>query len=93
MTVEEEDGSQTTRVYPVTTLPTLLRAHDFNYNLSVGTRSDDSQTKGVFVAGSLDYGFEPATLNLSGILHRQYQGVGVGLSRNMGQMGGIRGQC
>lgn len=91
VTVEEEDGSQTTRVYPVTTLPTLLRAHDFNYNLSVGTRSDDSQTKGVFVAGSLDYGFEPATLNLSGILHRQYQGVGVGLSRNMGKWGALEG--
>lgn len=89
VTVEEEDGSKTVRVYPVTTLPTLLRAGDFNYNLSVGTRNDDSQVKGVFVAGSLDYGFEPVTLNLSTILHRQYQGAGLGISRNMGAWGAL----
>lgn len=89
VTVEEEDGSKTVRVYPVTTLPTLLRAGDFNYNLSVGTRNDDSQVKGVFVAGSLDYGFEPVTLNLATILHRQYQGAGLGISRNMGAWGAL----
>ncbi|ELC8790622.1 PefC/AfrB family outer membrane usher protein [Salmonella enterica] len=89
VTVEEDDGHKTVRVYPVTTLPTLLRAGDFNYNLSVGTRNDDSQVKGVFVAGSLDYGFEPVTLNLASILHRQYQGFGLGLSRNMGAWGAL----
>ncbi|EAA6552179.1 outer membrane usher protein PefC [Salmonella enterica subsp. diarizonae] len=89
VTVEEEDGRRTVRTYPVTTLPTLLRAGDFNYNLSVGTRNDDSQAKGVFVAGSLDYGFAPLTLNLATILHRQYQGAGIGLSRNMGAPGAL----
>lgn len=89
VTVEEEDGSKTVRVYPVTTLPGMLRAGDFNYNLSLGTRNDDSQVKGVFVVGSLDYGFAPLTLNLATILHRQYQGAGVGLSRNMGAWGAL----
>ncbi|EGT3611499.1 outer membrane usher protein PefC [Morganella morganii] len=89
VTVEEEDGSKTERIYPVTTLPTLLRAGDFNYNVSLGTRNDDSQAKGVFVAGSLDYGFEPLTLNLAAILHRQYQGAGIGLTRNMGMLGAL----
>ncbi|EGM6570279.1 PefC/AfrB family outer membrane usher protein [Salmonella enterica] len=89
--VEEEDGSKTVRTYPVTTLPNLLRAGDFNYNLSLGTRDDDSQAKGVFVAGSLDYGFEPVTLNLATILHRQYQGAGVGLTRNLGAFGALEG--
>lgn len=91
VTVEEDNGSKSVRVYPVTTLPTLLRAGDFNYDLSAGTRSDDSQTKGGFLAGGLDYGFEPLTLNLAGILHRQYQGVGAGLSRNMGKWGALEG--
>lgn len=87
--VEEEDGSKTVNVYPVTTLPGMLRAGDFNYNLSLGTRNDDSQAKGVFVAGSLDYGFAPLTLNLATILHRQYQGFGIGFSRDMGAWGAL----
>lgn len=89
VTVEEEDGSRSVKVYPVTTLPNLLRAGEFNYNLSVGTRNDDSQVKGVFVSGSLDYGFAPLTLSLATILHRQYQGLGVGLGRNMGRWGAV----
>lgn len=91
VTVEEEDGSKTVQTYPVTTLPTLMRAGDFNYGLALGTRNDDSQAKGVFLAGSLDYGFEPVTLNLATILHRQYQGAGVGLTRNLGMFGALEG--
>ncbi|ENE8568884.1 fimbria/pilus outer membrane usher protein [Salmonella enterica] len=89
VTVEEEDGSRTVRTYPVTTLPTLLRAGDFNYNLSAGTRSDEGRVKGIFALGSLDYGFAPLTLNLATILHPQYQAAGIGGTRNLGIMGAI----
>lgn len=41
------------------------------------------------MAGSLDYGFEPLTLNLATILHHQYQSAGLGLSRNMGAWGAL----
>lgn len=89
VTVEEEDGSKTVRTYPVNTLPTLLRAGDFNYNLSVGKRDDDSQVKGFFALGSLDYGFAPLTLSLATILHHQYQSAGVGITRDFGEAGAV----
>ncbi|HCM1918892.1 TPA: PefC/AfrB family outer membrane usher protein [Salmonella enterica subsp. salamae serovar 28:r:e,n,z15] len=90
VTVEEEDGSKTVRTYPVNTLPTLLRAGDFNYNLSFGKRdADSSQVKGVFALGSLDYGFAPLTLSLATILHHQYQSMGGGITRDFGEAGAV----
>ena len=38
VTLEDESGHKTERIYPVTTLPTLLRAGDYNYNLALGKK-------------------------------------------------------
>lgn len=89
VTVEEEDGSKTVRVYPVSVSPELLRSGDFDYYFALGERNDDSDVKGGFFAGNVNYGFPSFTLNLATILHRQYQGGGIELSRNMGRFGGL----
>jgi outer membrane usher protein FimD/PapC len=93
VTVEEENGEKTVRTYPVTTLPTLLRSGDFNYNLVVGTRTDGTRrhrdVKGLFTLASLDYGFEPFTLNTALILHKDYQSLGLGLTRDFGLLGAL----
>ncbi|HCR3450460.1 TPA: PefC/AfrB family outer membrane usher protein [Citrobacter werkmanii] len=91
--VEEENGARTVRTYPVTTLPTLLRAGDFNYNVAVGTRADDigrhRDVKGVFTLASLDYGLAPVTLNTAAILHEKYQSLGLGLTKDFGLFGAL----
>lgn len=91
--VEEENGARTVRTYPVTTLPTLLRTGDFNYNVAVGTRADDigrhRDVKGVFTLASLDYGLAPVTLNTAAILHEKYQSLGLGLTKDFGLFGAL----
>lgn len=89
--VEEDGRVKSVRTYPVTTLPTLLRANDFNYNMVVGTKTDNigsnNNTKGIFTLASLDYGFEPVTVNSAFILHSKYQSAGIGLTKDFGIFG------
>ncbi|MEG0210545.1 PefC/AfrB family outer membrane usher protein [Hafnia sp.] len=93
VTIEEENGSKTVRTYPVTTLPTLLRAGDFNYNVVVGERANDigkhQDVKGVFTLASLDYGFDPVTVNSAAIIHEKYQSLGLGLTKDLGLFGAL----
>lgn len=93
VTIEEEDGSKTVRTYPITTLPTLLRAGDFNYNIVAGTREDSEgnsqDVKDIFTMGSLDYGFVPFTLNIATLLHSNYQSAGVGVTKDFGVPGAL----
>lgn len=93
VTIEEEDGSKTVRTYPITTLPTLLRAGDFNYSIAAGTREDregnSHDVKDIFTMGSLDYGFVPFTLNLATIIHSNYQSAGMGVTKDFGLPGAL----
>lgn len=93
VTIEEENGQTIVRTYPVTTIPTLMRSGDFNYNLVIGTRTDESrQSKvlpGTFALASLDYGFTPLTLNAATILHSDYQSLGIGVSKDLGLFGAL----
>lgn len=92
VTVEEENGATTVRRFPVTTLPTLLRAGDFNYNVVTGRRTDsvgNNQLSGIFTLLDGDYGFEPVTLNATSVLHNKYQSAGLGLTKDLGMIGAI----
>lgn len=88
VTVEEENGHKSTRIYPVATLPTLLRDGDFNYNFASGVR-DDSNTDGIFGLASVDYGMKLGTLNGAAIIHDRYQSIGGGLTYPLGDFGAI----
>lgn len=96
VTVEDESGNKTEQVYPVTTLPTLLRPGEFQYNLAVGKKNNsneldkafDSDT-GAFWLGSLDYGFSTTTLNSALILNEDYQSGGLGFTQMLGGFGAI----
>lgn len=89
--IEEEDGLKSVRTYPVTTMPTLLRANDFNYSLVVGSRvNDNGKTNGdrkPFAMASVDYGFTMYTMNLATILHSKYQNVAIGATKDLGRIG------
>ncbi|EHL2886934.1 PefC/AfrB family outer membrane usher protein [Salmonella enterica] len=94
VTVEDNNGQKTVTEYPVATLPTLLRAGEFNYNLAVGERSDSNKVRdafragtGVFTLASLDYGFSTTTLNSALLLHNQYQAAGLGFTQSLGAWG------
>ncbi|WP_338156408.1 PefC/AfrB family outer membrane usher protein [Photobacterium damselae] len=88
VTVEEENGHKTTRIYPVATLPTLLRDGDFNYNFASGIR-DDSSTNGIFGLASVDYGMRLGTFNGAAIVHERYQSLGGGLTYPLGDFGAM----
>ncbi|EFM0080825.1 PefC/AfrB family outer membrane usher protein [Escherichia coli] len=96
VTVEDESGYKTEHIYPVTTLPELLRPGEFQYNLAAGKKNNsneldkafDSDT-GFFWLGSLDYGFSTTTLNSAAILNEDYQSVGLGVTQMLGGLGAL----
>lgn len=90
--VEEENGEKSVTRYPVTTLPTLLRAGDFNYTFSAGARQEPNHAGSAdnpFVLTNVDYGFEPLTLSAAGIFSSRYQGAGAGITRDWGTPGAL----
>ncbi|HIF9340927.1 TPA: PefC/AfrB family outer membrane usher protein [Photobacterium damselae] len=87
--VEENNGTKTSTIYPVTTLPTLLRQDDFNYNFVAGVRDDDSQIDGAFGLVSADYGFSFGTTSIASLIHEQYQSLGAGLTLPIGDLGAV----
>ncbi|MBJ9214349.1 PefC/AfrB family outer membrane usher protein [Citrobacter freundii] len=96
VTVEDESGSKTEQVYPVTTLPTLLRPGEFQYNLALGQKNNSNELDkafqsdtGLFWLGSLDYGFSNTTLNSAAILNDNYQSVGLGVTQMLGGLGAL----
>lgn len=96
VTVEDESGNKIEQIYPVTTLPTLLRPGDFQYNLAVGKKNNSNELdkafhsdSGLFWLGSLDYGFSTTTLNSAFILNVDYQAGGLGVTQMLGGLGAL----
>lgn len=96
VTVEDESGNKTEQVYPVTTLPSLLRPGGFQYNVAVGKKNNSNELNkafhsytGIFWLGSLDYGFSTATLNSAFILNDDYQAGGLGVTQMLGGLGAL----
>ncbi|WP_137652011.1 PefC/AfrB family outer membrane usher protein [Escherichia albertii] len=94
--IEDESGHKTEQVYPVTTLPTLLRPGEFQYNLAAGKKNNSNDLDkafhsdtGLFWLGSLDYGFSTTTLNSSFILNDDYQAGGLGVTQMLGELGAL----
>lgn len=98
VTLAGESGIETSKVYPVATLPTLLRAGQYDYNLVIGERNSSADIEQAFSSGSgafalvsVNYGFEAITLNAAAIAHAEYQSVGFGLSKSLGVFGAVEG--
>ncbi|WP_097469899.1 PefC/AfrB family outer membrane usher protein [Escherichia coli] len=97
MTVEDASGRKTITRYPVTTLPTLLRPGELQYDIVTGRRSSGrdikkpftDSDKGEFWSGSLAYGLDTTTLGGAAILHKRYQAVGLSLTQMMGELGAV----
>ncbi|EEU9598335.1 PefC/AfrB family outer membrane usher protein [Escherichia albertii] len=94
--VEDESGHKTEQVYPVTTLPTLLRPGELQYNVAVGKKNNSNELDkafhsdtGLFWLGSLNYGFSTTTLNSSFILNDDYQAGGLGITQMLGELGAL----
>ncbi|MGF6342607.1 outer membrane usher protein FimD/PapC [Citrobacter sp. 506] len=96
VTLEDDSGRKTVQVYPVTTLPTLLRPGDFQYDFALGKKNQSNELEkafssdsGLFWLGSLDYGFSAATLNTAMLLNNNYQSAGIGVTRPFGELGAL----
>ena len=96
VTVEDESGNKTEQIYPVTTLPTLLRPGEFQYNLAAGKKNNSNELDrafqsdtGLFWLSSLDYGFSTTTLNQAFILNDDYQSGGLGATQMLGRLGAL----
>ncbi|HDI6059671.1 TPA: fimbria/pilus outer membrane usher protein, partial [Escherichia coli] len=96
VTVEDDSGRKTKQVYPVATLPSLLRQGEFEYNLALGRKNNNVELKnafssgeGTFWLGSLKYGFAFTTLNTAAIIHNKYQSYGGGVTQSLGKLGAI----
>ncbi|EFD0944300.1 PefC/AfrB family outer membrane usher protein [Escherichia coli] len=94
--VEDASGRKTYMYYPVTTLPSLLRPGEFQYDLAVGKKNNSSELKdafssdsGTFWLGSLGYGFSSTTVNAASIIHTKYQAGGISLTQMMGGLGAV----
>lgn len=97
VTVEDANGRKTVTRYPVTTLPTLLRAGEMFYEASVGRRSSSGDLGkpfrdgdgGMFWLGSLGYGMSNTTVSSAIILHNKYRAGGITLTRSLGIVGAM----
>ncbi|HAK5377047.1 TPA: PefC/AfrB family outer membrane usher protein [Salmonella enterica] len=96
VTVEDEAGRKTTTVYPVATLPTLLRPGDVEYSLAVGERNSKTEVRdlfnsdgGVFGLLSGAYGFNSTTLSGSALIHGKYQAAGMAVTQSLGSVGAV----
>ncbi|EFN6235703.1 PefC/AfrB family outer membrane usher protein [Escherichia coli] len=97
VTVEDANGRKTVTRYPVTTLPTLLRPGELQYELSAGRRSSSGdigkpfrqEDKSVFWLGSLAYGLGDTTVGAATILHNKYRAGGVTLTQSLGLLGAV----
>ncbi|PSU14954.1 PefC/AfrB family outer membrane usher protein [Photobacterium kishitanii] len=89
VTVKNDNGTISTRNYPVTTMPTLLRTGDFNYDFATGIREHSSQIDGIFGLASLDYGLDFGTVNFASLMHPQYQSFGSGITVPLGEFGAL----
>ncbi|HDP4934463.1 TPA: PefC/AfrB family outer membrane usher protein [Escherichia coli] len=94
--VEDESGNKTEQIYPVTTLPTLLRLGDFQYNLALGEKNNSNDLdkafhsdSGLFWLGSLAYGFSTTTLNSAFIINEDYQVGALGVTQMLGELGAL----
>ncbi|ELD0440775.1 PefC/AfrB family outer membrane usher protein [Escherichia coli] len=92
--VEDDKGNKSEKIYPVSTLPTLLRAGEYKYNFAIGKKNSEkkiekafsSQEEKFFMA-NVDYGFKNTTLNFASILSDAYQAVGIGTTHTLGDFG------
>lgn len=97
MTVEDAGGRKTVTRYPVTTLPTLLRPGERQYDIVTGRRSSGNDIKkpfsesdrGMFWSGSLAYGLGSTTLSGASVLHGKYKAGGLSLTQMMGGLGAV----
>ncbi|EEK2882649.1 PefC/AfrB family outer membrane usher protein [Salmonella enterica] len=96
VTVEDEGGHKTSTIYPIATLPTMLRPGEVQYDFAIGRKNNNTDLKDAFKSGgeefglfSLDYGFNNTTLNSSTIFHRKYQSGGLGISQSLGELGAV----
>ncbi|HGA5440696.1 TPA: PefC/AfrB family outer membrane usher protein [Salmonella enterica subsp. enterica serovar Eastbourne] len=97
VTVEDANGRKTVTRYPVTTLPTQLRAGEILYEMSVGRRSSSGNLdkpfgggdKWTFWLGSLGYGMNSTTVNSAAILHNKYRAGGITLTQSLGGLGAM----
>ncbi|WP_063101995.1 PefC/AfrB family outer membrane usher protein [Escherichia coli] len=97
VTVEDANGRKTVTRYPVTTLPTLLRPGELQYDLSLGRRVSRSDIKnpfseddrGVVWSGSLAYGVGSTTLSGASILHNRYRSGGISITQALGGFGAV----
>lgn len=97
MTVEDAGGRKTVTRYPVTTLPTLLRPGELQYDIVAGRRASGSDIrnpfsdhdKGTFWSGSLAYGLGSTTFSAASILHDRYRAGGLSVTQMMGALGAV----
>lgn len=97
VTVEDAAGRKTVTRYPVTTLPTLLRPGELQYDLSLGRRASRSdidrpfseEDRGMFWSGSLARGVGSTTLSGAAILHNRYRSGGGSITQALGGFGAV----
>ncbi|WP_336283881.1 PefC/AfrB family outer membrane usher protein [Citrobacter arsenatis] len=96
VTVEDENGHKAVTIYPVATLPSLLRPGDYSYNFATGQRNDNNKLEdafssgnGTFALASFDWGLPTTTLNMATILHDRYQAAGLGITQPLGEWGAL----
>lgn len=90
--IEEADGSITHYSVPYTSVPNMLREGRTQYGLTAGNyrSSNDEQNEPTFLQGSLVMGLSDGFTLFGGAqLSEDYRSVAMGVSKNLGDWGGV----
>ncbi|MDV7105860.1 fimbria/pilus outer membrane usher protein [Vibrio sp. TH_r3] len=93
--IEDINGNVENKIYPLVSMPSLLREEYFDYSVAVGKRHQeagiahlfDSDRNFLFAEGR--YGFSSFTAGLGMILDEKYQNLGFGSTLYLGSYGSL----
>lgn len=85
--VTEESGEESTMLYPVSILPSIIAADTNNFQLVAGDNSNLAQ--GYFIYADYQQGYEQLTLSASTLFAVDYQDIGIGVGSDLAQLGAI----
>ncbi|CAH0530404.1 fimbria/pilus outer membrane usher protein [Vibrio hippocampi] len=89
LVITEDNGETQTKIYPMTTLPDMIRPGISSYAFSIGSKKNLDFNDSLFLNMNYEIGLDDLGLTSSGLLNKNYQAIGLGITKSLGEIGAI----